>query len=127
MECKWKSLPALQSVWNMPANALCLFGWSGRNWEWRSKEEDQETILQCSPCASQRTPVPARARWPLALSSRVRARDVVTLTPKVGLLLDDPSVLSWNGGNGWMWNGWMGNGWMGNGWMDGGTKEEDEK
>ena len=47
------------------------------NWEWRSKEEDQETILQCSPCASQRTPVPARARWPLALSSRVRARDVV--------------------------------------------------
>jgi hypothetical protein len=44
------------------------------------------------------------------------------MTLKVGLLLDVPSVLSWNGGNGWMWNGWMGNG-----WMDGGTKEEDEK
>src|SRR6188472_4091870 len=83
--------------------SVSLVGKSGRNGEWRSKQEDQETILQCSPCASQRTPVYACA----AASSLLWCERAMLLTPTVGLL-DDPSVLSWKG-DGWIRNGWMRN------------------
>eukprot|EP01085_Mycamoeba_gemmipara_P004111 Mycagemm_TRINITY_DN10263_c0_g1::TRINITY_DN10263_c0_g1_i1::g.4111::m.4111 type:complete len:134 gc:universal TRINITY_DN10263_c0_g1_i1:250-651(+) len=133
MECKWKSLPALQLECVECACecslSLCLSGWKKvvgmGNGQARRKTRKRS-------CSARHAPRNARLSYACAVADSsllLWCERAMLLTPKVGLL-DDPSVLLEWGMGGWEWISVDGNGWMG---MDGcgmdgwGTKEEDEK
>ena len=118
MECKWKSLPALQLECVECACECSLSLWLEKVVGMGNGEARRKTRKRS--CSARHAPRNARLSCACAVAASsllLWCERAMLLTPKVGLL-DDPSVLSWNGE--WMDAEWIsmdGNGWMGNGWM----------